>query len=152
VQYLVEIQHEVDVSGVDVHALERLAVRALEHEQVATPAEVSVVLADDTLVHELNRDYRDTDAPTDVLSFAQAEGEPFAPPDGAPRHLGDVVISLETARRQAQQAGIAVDDEVAHLLVHGVLHLLGYDHERPDEETIMRGREDAILGGTAYHH
>jgi len=151
-KYLVEVQHEADVAGVDLTALERLAVHALEHERVPAPAELSVLLAGDALVHELNRDYRGTDAPTDVLSFAQEEGEAFAAADGAPRHLGDVVISLDTARRQAADAGVAFAAEVSHLLVHGVLHLLGYDHERPDDEALMRAREDAILGGAAHHH
>jgi hypothetical protein len=69
--YLIELQSEADIAGVDTHALERLAERALEVEDVAAPAELSIMLADDPTVHELNRTYRDTDAPTDVLSFAQ---------------------------------------------------------------------------------
>ena len=149
--YLIELQAEVDESGIDAGALERLAARALETEGVATPAELSILLADDAVVHELNRTYRQTDAPTDVLSFAQTEGDEFARPDGAARHLGDVVISIDTARRQAAEYRQELHDEVAHLLVHGILHLLGYDHEQVDDERIMRGREDAILGG-AHHH
>src|SRR5574338_1599751 len=94
--------------------------------------------ADDAVVRELNRTYRGADATTDVLSFAQGEGERFARPEGEARHLGDVVISLDTARRQAAEYGQDAQDEVAHLLVHGVLHLLGYDHEREDDERGMR--------------
>ena len=108
-----------------------------------------MLTGDDTL-RALNRDYRATDAPTDVLSFAQSEGDAFARPDDAPRHLGDVVISIDTARRQADEHAIALHDEVGHLLVHGILHLLGYDHERAEDERVMRAREDAILG--APHH
>lgn len=149
--YIIELQAEADASGIDEAALERLAARALESEAVATPAELSILLADDALVHELNRTYRNTDTPTDVLSFAQSEGEPFARAEEAVPHLGDIVISLDTARRQAVEYGQELHDEVAHLLVHGIMHLLGYDHERPDDEAVMREHEDAVLG-PAHHH
>jgi probable rRNA maturation factor len=112
---------------------------------------LSIVLTDDATVRALNRDYRDTDRPTDVLSFAQGEGATFISAPGAARHLGDVIISIETARRQARQHRLTLQDEVAHLLVHGVLHLLGYDHERAVDARIMRAREDAILG-PAHHY
>jgi probable rRNA maturation factor len=129
-----------------------MAVRALEAEAVAAPAELSIAFVDDAAIQVLNRDYRATDAPTDVLSFAQGEGDEFALPEGAAPHLGDVIVSIETARRQAAEHGLALDDEVAHLVVHGILHLLGYDHEAAAEETQMRAREDAVLGGAAHHH
>ena len=150
-EYLIELQHEVETDGIDAHALERMAAHALHVEGVKTPAELSVLLADDSAVRDLNRQYRHTDAPTDVLSFSQAEGEEFALPDGETPHLGDVVISIETARRQATEYGVALQDELAHLVVHGILHLLGYDHEDADEEAVMRAHEDAVLGG-AHHH
>jgi probable rRNA maturation factor len=148
--YIIELQCETDATGIDTHTLERLALRALETESVPKPAELSILLADDPTVRELNRTYRATDAPTDVLSFAQSEGEPFARPDGTAPHLGDVVISIDTARRQANERNIALENEVAHLLVHGILHLLGYDHEQPDDAAAMRLQEDEILGGA--HH
>jgi probable rRNA maturation factor len=149
--YIIELQIEADASGIDTHALERLAARALEVESVAMPAELSILLADDPTVHELNRTYRDTDAPTDVLSFAQTEGEEFARPEGAAAHLGDVVISIDTARRQAAEHSIELQDEVSHLLVHGILHLLSYDHELADDAAAMRLQEEEILG-TTHHH
>jgi probable rRNA maturation factor len=149
--YLIELQSEVDAPDVDAHALERIAHRALELEGVAQPAELSIVLAGDETVRALNREYRATDAPTDVLSFAQTEGEAFARPEDASRHLGDVVISLDTARRQATEYALSLQDEVAHLLVHGILHLLGYDHDASEDERIMRQHEDAVLG-EAHHH
>jgi probable rRNA maturation factor len=152
VDYLVELQHEVDISGLDSHLLERVAAHALAVEHVARPAELSVVITHDSAIQTLNRDYRATDAATDVLSFSQAEGEAFAVPDGETPHLGDVIISLDTARRQAADVGLALQDEMAHLLVHGILHLLGYDHESPDDEVAMRAHEDAILGAQAHHH
>lgn len=151
--YLIELMQEGDVaSELDLRAIERLAAHALEAEGVARPAELSITFADDALVQRLNREYRDTDEPTDVLSFGQADGEEFTVPPGEARHLGDIVISVDTARRQADEHTLALDDEVAHLVVHGVLHLLGYDHELPADEAVMRRREDAILGGRAHHH
>lgn len=150
-QYLIELEHEADIAGIDEHALERLAAHALGVEGVAKPSELSVLLADDPTVHELNKAYRGTDGPTDVLSFSQSEGEPFAQPEEAVPHLGDVIISIDTARRQALEYAVSLHDEVAHLLVHGVLHLLGYNHEETSEAEVMRRHEDAILGG-AHHH
>lgn len=145
--YLVELRADVDSNDIDARALERLAARALETERAEQPGELSIVLAGDEAVRELNRAYRSVDAATDVLSFGQADGEAFARPPGAPRHLGDVVISVDTARRQALEYGLPLQDEVAHLLVHGILHLLGHDHESSDEAAaIMRAREAEILG------
>lgn len=152
VEYLVELQHDVDITGLDDAALERLAAHALAIENVVQPSELSVVLTGDDAVRELNRTYRGVDAATDVLSFSQTEGEEFAVPDGEMPHLGDVIISIETAQRQASEHSLALQDEVAHLLVHGVLHLLGYDHEDAADEVVMRAHEDAILGIHAHHH
>jgi probable rRNA maturation factor len=90
-------------------------------------AELTVVLVNDTEIHRLNRDYRGKDRPTDVLAFAMREGPRIAGDDTV---LGDVVISVETAARQAGDHCVPVADEVRTLLIHGVLHLLGYDHER----------------------
>jgi probable rRNA maturation factor len=116
----------------------------LEHESVGD-CQLSVVITDDDEIQALNRQYAGDDKPTDVLSFSQEEGEQFtAVPDEA-RRLGDVIISLETAERQASEAGHDLDAEVAHLLAHGVLHLLGYDHAEPDEEREMREHERAVL-------
>jgi probable rRNA maturation factor len=104
-------------------------------------AELSILLCDDATIHELNRDYRKKDRPTDVLAFAMREGE------GGELHpglLGDVVISLETARRQAREHDRTIVAEVTFLLAHGLLHLLGYDHRTDEEERIMSARTDAL--------
>jgi probable rRNA maturation factor len=96
--------------------------------------ELSVLLIDDASMRELNRQYRDQDRSTDVLAFSQLEGE-----GGGGPMLGDVVISVETAGRQAEQHQLSLDQELALLLIHGTLHLLGYDHERsPEEAAIMK--------------
>ena len=90
--------------------------------------------------------YRGIDDATDVLSFDLATPAGFPARAGAAAQLGEVVISYPTARRQAREAGQDVDGELAHLVVHGLLHLLGYDHERPREAREMQAREEAILG------
>ena len=116
------------------------AVRMLEALRMPE-AELSVLLCDDATIHALNRDYRDADRPTDVLAFSMAEGE-----GGAlnPLLLGDVVISLDTARAQAATHGCTVIAEVTHLLAHGLLHLLGFDHQTAEEDRRMRARTDAL--------
>jgi probable rRNA maturation factor len=150
-RYSIDLQYNVNAPGADIEALRELAGEALTSEKVARNAELSIVLTDDVTVQRLNRDYRNTDAPTDVLSFAQSEGDDVPRPSDAPAHLGDVIISVDTATRQAAEHAIPLQDELSHLLVHGILHLLGYDHERATDEKAMRAREDAILG-EAHHH
>lgn len=105
--------------------------------------ELSIVLCSDPFIHQLNQSYRGVDAPTDVLSFAMGDGEDA---DLNPDVLGDVVISLDTADRQAQEHGHPLDTELQVLLVHGLLHLLGFDHEEPEERAEMQGREAELLG------
>jgi len=104
-------------------------------------AELSLVLVSDAVMRRLNRQWRGADRPTDVLSFAQAEGQGGAP-EGL---LGDVVISVDTARRQARERAAPLTRELDRLLIHGVLHLLGYDHERsPAEAQRMQRRERSL--------
>ena len=105
--------------------------------------EVSVLLTDDHRMTELNRDYRGINAPTDVLSFAQLEGNENELLNST--LLGDVVISLETAERQAIDESHSLEEEVAFLTVHGVLHLLGYDHQTEKEATVMFEKQNTIL-------
>jgi probable rRNA maturation factor len=108
-------------------------------------AELSIVITDDATIHDLNRQWRHKDRPTDVLSFSQVEG--LCP--GAPSEeqlLGDVVISLETAARQAKELGHSLEQEVQRLLVHGVLHLLGHDHVHGGwQARRMQGEERRVL-------
>lgn len=126
-----------------------VAETVLEREGPGGPAEVGVFITGDEEVRELNRLYRDTDSTTDVLSFALTEGEDFvAPPDGV-THLGEVIVSYPQAERQAVEAGKETSQEIALLLVHGVLHLLGHDHAEPEDERQMRSSEAALLRSLA---
>ncbi|HET8729477.1 MAG TPA: rRNA maturation RNase YbeY [Alphaproteobacteria bacterium] len=108
------------------------------------PVELSVVLADDAEVRRLNRDYRGKDRPTNVLSFALTEGE-AVPDSGGPLMLGDVVLAYETVRREAEEGGKSAPHHACHLVVHGVLHLLGYDHLTDAEAKTMERLEAAVL-------
>lgn len=119
--------------------------------ELGPDVEISVLLVDNETIRTLNRDYRDKDAATDVLSFPMEEdlSDETAPQIiGGPteRMLGDLVISVERAVEQAAEYGHAVERELAFLTVHGLLHLLGYDHERgPDAEAEMQAEEKRIL-------
>ncbi|NMP23015.1 rRNA maturation RNase YbeY [Sulfobacillus harzensis] len=105
-------------------------------------AELSLLLTDDETVHTLNRTYRGVDKTTDVLSFSQREGDNGDPWDNL---LGDVIISIEQARRQAEDYGHSMAREVGFLTVHGILHLLGWDHEVAEDEQRMMAKTEEIL-------
>jgi probable rRNA maturation factor len=122
---------------VDRRLLRSRAVRILR-ELDQSRSELSIALVDDATIKDLNSRYRGRSRPTDVLAFALREGPD---PDRSGNLLGDVVISLETAARQARRAHRGLDGEVARLLVHGTLHLLGHDHQKPTEARAMRAEE-----------
>ncbi|MCL6442954.1 MAG: rRNA maturation RNase YbeY [Alicyclobacillus sp.] len=128
---------------VDEALVERVLETAAAH--VGRGGEVSVSLVDDEEIHALNRDYRGVDAPTDVLSFALEEGEPFASVPGELPMLGDIVISIPRALEQADAYGHSPLREFCFLLVHGFLHLLGYDHQDADAEREMFGIQESVL-------
>lgn len=121
----------------------------LDYEQCENPIEVSVTFTDNEGIRELNRKFRNIDRPTDVLSFPLFDytGESEEPPvDEFVGMLGDIVISLEQAKKQAEEFGHSFEREAAFLTVHSMLHLLGYDHEAGgDEEADMRRRQREIL-------
>ena len=105
--------------------------------------EVSVLLTDDESITILNGRYRGIDAPTDVLSFSQHEGDDDFAAEG--NLLGDVVVSVETAQRQADERGADLDSEIDVLITHGLLHLLGYDHSEPGEAERMFARQAELV-------
>ena len=141
------LRNEHDVK-IQTTVLKQAARRLLKEEGHAR-AEVSVLLTGDTEVHRLNREYRGYDKPTDVLSFALRDPAPDSPPmpklPGLGVELGDVIISVDTALRQAQAHGATLEQELALLTVHGILHLLGYEDETEAGAQAMRVRERQIL-------
>lgn len=110
-------------------------------------AELSILLTDDGFIRTLNHEHRGKNKPTDVLSFSQTEGsEPGELPDAlAEALLGDVVISLDTAERQARKRKHSLMDEVRFLLAHGILHLMGYDHQTDAEEAAMNAMTTQLV-------
>ena len=140
---------------------------ALESESCDPNTHVSVVIADDEVVRELNRQHRGLDENTDVLSFSFThEGEYYGeeerdtpdsdlefvlpPSENDDASLGEIIISYPQTFRQAKKAGHPVELELSVLLVHGVLHLLGYDHEEPDDEAVMKEAHARAMGRTVY--
>ena len=112
-----------------------------EHE------EVDITIVTDEEIHALNRDYRNVDSATDVLSFALDEdgGEPELVGGPEVHLLGDIIISAETAMRQAEEFGHGLEREIVYLAVHGLLHLLGYDHMQEEDKVVMRAKEEEAL-------
>jgi probable rRNA maturation factor len=128
-------------------ALAERAARAAAEAAGGVPAagaELSVVLSDDAAVRALNRDWRGKDRPTNVLSFPQAE-ESVTIAEGFPILLGDVVLALETCAREAEEQGRPIADHVAHLVVHGVLHLMGHTHDDDGPALRMEALERVVL-------
>ena len=152
---LIQIECDRGVGSAEMKKLIKSAVNtALKAERVDVPCYVSVYLTGDEGIHELNLEYRDTDRPTDVLSFPMLElipGEFEAPedeidPDTGRLPIGDIAISVERAEAQAEEFGHSAEREVAYLTVHSVLHQLGYDHmDEGEEKRKMREREEAIM-------
>jgi probable rRNA maturation factor len=139
-----------------VEAAARAAFEAAERPEIlnGATAEMSLVLADDALVQTLNRDYRDKDKPTNVLSFALLDGsddsdddtdDVLARAEGMPILIGDVILAFETVQREAREQGKSIGNHLTHLVIHGVLHLLGYDHQSDPDADRMERLETSIL-------
>lgn len=122
-----------------------LATARLPADLAGRSLELGVTLTDDASIRRLNRDYRQLDRPTDVLSFAQRDGTTWAPADAAPALLGDVVVARQTVSAAAAAGGRRLGDHLSRVVVHGVLHLLGYDHQTEADAAAMQGVEAAAL-------
>lgn len=121
--------------------LERAVENALNNQSASLDSELTIVLTDDSKIKELNRGYLEIDAPTDVLSFPASETDP----ETGAHYIGDIIISLPYAAKSAEKAGHPLESEVQLLVVHGVLHLLGYDHAEADEKARMWKAQSEIL-------
>lgn len=130
-----------DESELYKEAAARGSLAAMRYEEA--DGEISIELTNDGVIHEYNRDFRHVDRPTDVLSFPAFEGDSIiCTPDG---HLGDIMISVDTAERQAEELGHSAAREIMFLAIHGTLHILGYDHMRPEDEEIMTYKQREIM-------
>lgn len=141
-------EEEQTIAPEILDAMSRAADMAVEKEgfteEEQARSEVSVTFVSMEEIHQLNREYRQVDSPTDVLSFPQFDDLTDLPEEGEIA-LGDVVICEEKAREQAAEFGHSFEREILYLFVHSVLHLLGYDHMEEDEKAVMRRREEEIM-------
>jgi probable rRNA maturation factor len=146
-RFNVAIQTETAVPIPDelTSLLAATAVAALEQQQVRPPAALSLLLADDDALRQMNRDFLGLDMPTDVLSFPAGDAMPGMDKAGMDRYLGDIAISVTSAAGQAVAAGHTLQAELQLLTVHGVLHLLGLDHVEPAEKAEMWAAQAAVL-------
>ncbi|MGI9667251.1 MAG: rRNA maturation RNase YbeY [Acidimicrobiia bacterium] len=144
----------VDISesfptGVDIDSIGRFARSVLDHEGVAADASLSVALVDEARIAELNREHMGKDGPTDVLSFPIEEASPGVVPvalkGGPPLQLGDIFVSTDVVARHAQQFDSDFDTELHLMICHGVLHILGWDHQTDAEAELMEAREATHL-------
>jgi probable rRNA maturation factor len=131
---------------VDRDLIEAAARAALEHE--SAQGDVTILLTDDARLHKLNREYLGIDSPTDVLSFPASESDP----ETGARYLGDIILSVPRAEKQARIAGHALEAEVQLLIVHGTLHLLGYDHAEAQEKARMWNAQAEVLKRLGLSH
>ncbi len=142
---MIHVESTLDPRPVAAELIQRAGASVLAHE--SRRGELTVVLTGDERLHELNREYLGIDAPTDVLSFAASEIDP----DTHKAYLGDVLISVPRAEAQARAAGHSLEAEVQLLVVHGVLHLLGYDHADEAQRSRMWSVQDEILESVGLH-
>lgn len=135
----------IDQDVLDVTPFVELCEDVLAAEGIED-AGVGLLFGADDLLRRLNRQHRDLDESTDVLSFPDDGGAYPQNSDHVPRYLGDIAVSVETAARQASELGLTVEEELQHLILHGLLHLLNYGHETDSQESQMLLREEAVLG------
>lgn len=141
--YDIEVQCEVDLSQELLAALQEAIFRALQSAGVSPACSLTLLITEDRRIQELNRTYLGFDVPTDVLSFPA--GDPMPGMADMPLYLGDIAISLPYATRQAAARAHGVGDELQLLAIHGVLHLLGYDHAEPPDKEKMWRRQSEVM-------
>ena len=138
----IEIFNQVDKEIDELKEVERVIDIAIKNQKLDN-LEFNIIIVDNTYIHELNRDYRGIDRPTDVITFALEDNKDFVEVDH--RVLGDIYISIDKAVEQAKEYGHDLRREICFLAVHGFLHLLGYDHMTEEDEKVMFGLQEEIL-------
>jgi len=139
------IKNQQKIIKINQGKIKGIIKKVLQHLKVDEETEVSILLTDDKFIRSLNNKYRGIDKPTDVLSFNLQEGAVKSPEVESDKLLGDIIISVETAQRQADNLNHSVEKELNILLIHGLLHLTGYDHEEDADYKIMQEKESEIL-------
>ena len=140
----VEFFNETEVEIPELETVKKVIDYAIEHEKLDN-LEFNIIIVDNDYIHELNRTYRKIDRETDVITFALEDFEKIK--DAEKRVLGDIYISIDKAKEQAEEYGHSLLRELSFLAVHGFLHLLGFDHMNPEDEKEMFTRQEDILNG-----
>ena len=147
--YFSNEQDKIKITFKIRHLIKKSVKEALTQEGFSYPAEVSVSFVDNEAIHKLNLEYREKDKPTDVLSFPMWEKEELSDGSALDGHavtLGDIIISAEKAKSQAEEYGHSLEREICFLSVHSILHLLGYDHETSEEDEVyMKTKQEDVL-------
>ena len=139
----IEIFNQVNEEIPELDTVLKVLYSAIEKEGLENTI-FNVIIVDNEYIHELNRDYRNIDRETDVITFALEDDDTMVLPDGV-RVLGDIYISIDKARSQAEEYGHSFLREICFLAVHGFYHLLGYDHMTPEDEKVMFGKQEEVL-------
>ena len=139
------IKNQQKIIKLNQRKIKEVIRRILQYLKVDKEIEISVLFTDDKFIRTLNNKYRGIDKPTDVLSFSLQEGAIKSPEVESDKLLGDIIISVETAQKQADNLNHSMEKELTVLLIHGLLHLTGYDHEEDKDYKIMREKESEIL-------
>jgi len=139
------IKNQQKIIKINQRKIKEIIKKVLLHLKVDERTEISVLFTDDKFIRTLNNKYRGIDKPTDVLSFSLQEGAVKSPEIESDKPLGDIIISAETAQRQADTLNHSIEKELTVLLIHGLLHLIGYDHEEDKDYKIMKEKESEIL-------
>ena len=139
----IEIFNQVNEEIPELDTVQKVLYSAIEKEGLENTI-FNLIIVDNEYIHELNRDYRNIDRETDVITFALEDDDTMVLPDGV-RVLGDIYISIDKARSQAEEYGHSFLREICFLAVHGFYHLLGYDHMTPEDEKVMFGKQEEVL-------
>jgi probable rRNA maturation factor len=144
------LNNQQDEVALDLDTWQSTAERIAERLGIGDETDWSLTFVDDEAIRTFNREYRGYDKPTDVLAFSQLEGDDDFPMPEEIQILGDVVVAVPTARRQAEERGHAFEAELALLIIHGLLHLLGEDHDTPERKAAMWERQATILSDLGF--
>jgi len=139
------IKNQQKTIKINQRKIREIVKKALQFLKVDEKTEISILITDDKFIRSLNNKYRGIDKSTDVLSFSLWEGSVKTPESESDKLLGDIIISVETAQRQADKLNHSREKELAVLLIHGLLHLTGYDHEKDKDYKIMQEKEREML-------
>ncbi len=140
----IEVFNQTDEEIKELETVEKVLLSAIEKEEL-DDVTFNLIIVDNEYIHELNKTYRGIDRETDVITFALEDEDSLIVPEEEGRNLGDIYISIDRARSQAEEYGHELLRELSFLAVHGFYHLLGYDHMTPEEEKVMFSKQEEVL-------